>query len=78
MAVQAQAWRVVIRWADGEEERFVYHGPMWVGRASQSVHLLAQSAYARRRSERPELPTWQGYQVRSFTPIRSPVGGCPA
>ncbi|BDP44357.1 hypothetical protein DAETH_43260 (plasmid) [Deinococcus aetherius] len=59
-------WHVLIRWADGHRSRFVYEGPLWIGKVSQDVHVLAQAEHARRREASPDLPPQLPYEVLSF------------
>lgn len=67
--LQAKKWLVALRWADGERSTVVYEGPLWVGKVTQAVHVLAQAEHSRRRQTEPELPAQLEYEVRSFTPL---------
>lgn len=56
----------MLRWADGERSTVVYEGPLWVGKVTQAVHVLAQAEHRRRRQTEPGLPVQLEYEIRSF------------
>lgn len=68
--LQAQKWLVALRWADGERSVVVYEGPLWIGKMTQAVHVLAQAEHHRRRQTQPQLPAHLEYEIRSFTPAQ--------
>jgi hypothetical protein len=68
--LQAKKWLVALRWADGERSTVVYEGPLWIGKVTQAVHVLAQAEHLRRRQAEPELPVHLEYEIRSFTPAQ--------
>ncbi|MFB9994436.1 hypothetical protein ACFFLM_20995 [Deinococcus oregonensis] len=68
--LQAKKWLVALRWADGERSTVVYEGPLWIGKVTQAVHVLAQAEHRRRRENVPELPVQLEYEIRSFTPAQ--------
>ncbi|THF68727.1 hypothetical protein E7T06_15295 [Deinococcus sp. Arct2-2] len=73
--LQAKRWLVALRWADGERSTVVYEGPLWVGKVTQAVHVLAQAEHRRRRQAEPELPAQLEYEIRSFKPAQDSSEG---
>ncbi|MEF2278466.1 hypothetical protein V3W47_09135 [Deinococcus sp. YIM 134068] len=72
-------WHVLLRWEDGHRSTLVYEGPLWIGKTSQDVHLLAQGEHERRRQASPSLPERLAYEVLGFQEV-GPVASrsaCP-
>lgn len=67
--LQATRWHVLLRWEDGHRSTLEYEGPLWIGKTSQDVHVLAQVEHGRRRRTSPGLPESLAYEVLSFREI---------